>query len=60
MLAAADKEIWIVALKEIAPGEELTYDYGYVMEGESIEEALRKYPCTCGSPRCRGTILRLA
>ncbi len=60
ILAASDKEIWIVALRDIAADEELTYDYGYVMEGESIDEAIRKYPCTCGSSKCRGTILRLA
>ncbi|HEY2805944.1 MAG TPA: SET domain-containing protein-lysine N-methyltransferase [Gemmatimonadales bacterium] len=60
ILSAEDREIWIVALRKIEKGEELTYDYGYVMDGESIEEALRKYPCTCGAPKCRGTILRLA
>lgn len=59
VLSAEDREIWIVALRDIAAGEELTYDYGYTLDSESIEEALRNYPCTCGSPRCRGTILRL-
>ena len=59
VLAAEEGEIWVVALRDIAPGEELTYDYGYVLDQESVEEALRKYPCFCGSPRCRGTILHL-
>ncbi len=59
VLSVDDKEIWICALRDIAPGEELTYDYGYVIDEESVEEALRKYPCYCGSPKCRGTILHL-
>jgi len=53
------REIWIVALRTIEPGEELTYDYGYEVEAESAEEARRVYPCRCGAPRCRGTILKL-
>jgi hypothetical protein len=54
-----DHEIWIVALRDIAAGEELTYDYGYVVEMESEAEARRLYPCHCGTPSCRGTILKL-
>lgn len=55
----SEGEIHIVALREIVPGEELTYDYGYRLEGESMDEAVRKYPCQCGAKTCRGTILRL-
>lgn len=55
----AEKEIHIVALRDIPAGEELTYDYGYMLEDESMDEAVRKYPCRCGSAKCRGTILRL-
>jgi hypothetical protein len=54
-----DHEIWIVAARDIAPEEELTYDYGYVVEMESEADAKRLYPCRCGTPTCRGTILRL-
>jgi len=59
VLSVDDKEIWICAVREIAQGEELTYDYGYVIDEESVEEALRKYPCYCGTKKCRGTILHL-
>lgn len=59
ILSVDDNQIWICAIRDIAPGEELTYDYGYVIEDESVEEAMRKYPCYCGSPKCRGTILKL-
>jgi SET domain-containing protein len=55
----ADGEIHIVAMRDIAAGEELTYDYGYTLDDESVEEALRRYPCRCGAASCRGTILRL-
>lgn len=40
---------WWVALRPIAPGEELTYDYAF--DAEVAE------PCACGSARCRGVIV---
>lgn len=40
--------IWVVALRDIAPGEELTFNYGY-----SLEE-YRDHPCRCGAPDCVG------
>jgi SET domain-containing protein len=51
-------EIWIVALRDISAGEELSYDYGYESAGTDEATARRLYPCHCGSPRCRGTIIR--
>jgi SET domain-containing protein len=47
-----DEEIWIVARKAIAKGEELTYDYGYNMEH------FLDHPCKCGSKNCVGYIVR--
>ncbi len=50
--------IFIEALRDIAPGEELFYDYGYELGTDRLTPELKKqYPCTCGSPNCRGTIL---
>jgi uncharacterized protein len=43
--------IWIVALRDIKEGEELTYNYGYGME------EYEQYPCTCGAEHCCGYIL---
>jgi hypothetical protein len=49
--------IFIEALREIAPGEELYYDYAYEFDEPLTPALRRKYPCHCGSPNCRGTIL---
>jgi len=52
-----DMRIWIETIRDIEPGEELAYDYAYVLEERHSPAAKRRYPCTCGSVRCRGTIL---
>jgi SET domain-containing protein len=54
------KKIWIGAMRDIEAGEELSYDYGYHLEDETMDEAVRKYPCHCGAKNCRGTILKLS
>ncbi len=43
--------IWIVARRDIAAGEELTYDYGFPVA------EWRLHPCRCGAPRCAGFIV---
>jgi SET domain-containing protein len=50
--------IWIEALKPIAAGTELVYDYQYEDDPEYTEEDLRFYVCRCGAPNCRGTIVK--
>tara|TARA_B100001248_G_scaffold262737_1_gene262019 strand:- start:21171 stop:21755 length:585 start_codon:yes stop_codon:yes gene_type:complete len=44
--------IWIIATRDIEPGEELSYDYGYDMD-EFLD-----HPCLCGSDSCIGYIVR--
>lgn len=51
------RRIYIEAIRDIAPGEELTYDYAYERDGTEDEEWERLYVCKCGAPNCRGTIL---
>ena len=46
--------IWIIANRDIAPGEELSFDYGFPF-GE-----WRKHPCRCGAPGCVGYIVNKA
>jgi hypothetical protein len=45
----ADAELWIEAIRDIMPGEELTIDYAWPADREA--------KCLCGSPRCRGWIV---
>ncbi|HWG51923.1 MAG TPA: SET domain-containing protein-lysine N-methyltransferase [Gemmatimonadaceae bacterium] len=49
--------IWIETMRPIAVGEELAYDYAYVLDERHTPAAKRRYPCHCGAPGCRGTIL---
>ena len=56
-----DEQVYIYALRDIACGEELTFDYqlrpptGVVSRKSDAAD----YPCRCGSPQCRGTLLAL-
>jgi uncharacterized protein len=52
-----DGRIWIESIREIAPGEELAYDYAYILEERHTPAAKRRFPCSCGAATCRGTIL---
>ena len=49
--------IWIETIREVAPGEELAYDYAYVLDERHSPAAKRRFPCHCGTAACRGTIL---
>ena len=52
-----DGRIWIETIRDVAPGEELAYDYAYVLEERHTPTAKRRFPCHCGAATCRGTIL---
>jgi hypothetical protein len=43
--------VWITALRNIKPGEEITYDY-CLYDGDDSDEAI----CNCGAKNCRGTM----
>ncbi|KAA6464460.1 SET domain-containing protein [Acidobacteria bacterium AB60] len=45
-----DGRVWITAIRNIAPGEEITYDYCLYDGGD--EEQL----CNCGARNCRGSM----
>jgi hypothetical protein len=56
--ALIDKgHIYIYALRNIEPGEELVYDYAYERTEGMGPDSESLYVCRCGSPKCRGTIL---
>ena len=52
-----DKVI-IEARRAIKPGEELTYDYGIVLDERHTNALKRIWACRCGSPKCTGTMLK--
>lgn len=52
-----DGRIWIETLHDVEPGEELAYDYAYVLAERHTPAAKKRFPCTCGAITCRGTIL---
>ncbi len=45
-----DGHVWIKAIRNIAPAEEITYDYCLYDGGE--DEAI----CNCGAKKCRGSM----
>ncbi len=49
--------LWIETIQDIEPGEELVYDYAYILKERHTLAAKRRYPCYCGAITCRGTIL---
>jgi hypothetical protein len=49
--------VLIEAKRAIRKGEELTYNYGIVLEVPHTAKLKRIWRCLCGAPRCRGTML---
>ncbi len=43
-------ELWVHALRDVEPDEELTIDYGWDWQSA--------IPCKCGAPNCRGWICK--
>lgn len=52
-----DRRLFIEAIRDIVPGEELAYDYNFILPVRHTPAMKRRYPCDCGSPECRGTML---
>ena len=44
--------------RAIRKGEELTYDYGIILEERQTPQLKRIWACRCGAPRCTGTLLK--
>lgn len=49
--------VFLDALRDIAPGEELFFDYGLVIDARMTAKLKQEYACWCGAPTCRGTML---
>lgn len=50
--------MWIVAVRDIGPGEELGYDYAIELDEPHTPARKRRFPCACGAASCRGSILK--
>ncbi len=52
-----DGRIFIESIRDIPPGEELAYDYNYILPERHTPRMKKRFPCHCGAAACRGTIL---
>ena len=55
---ARKDKVLIETKRAIRAGEELTYDYGIVLDVPHTAKMKRIWACRCGSKRCTGTILK--
>ena len=51
-------KVVIEALRDIAPGEELTYNYGIRLAERHTTRLKKIWACHCGAPACTGTLLQ--
>lgn len=52
-----DERVFIYALRDLRPGEELFYDYALEMDEPVTEQLKKECECYCGAANCRGTML---
>ena len=52
-----DRRVFIEAIRDILPGEELGYDYQLTWESTDDPDELALFACRCGARVCRGTML---
>ena len=52
-----NSRVFIDAIRNIKPGEELGYDYQLTWESTDDPVELALYACRCGAKKCRGTML---
>ncbi len=51
------RHIYIEALRDIEPAEELVYDYNLTRDDDEADDLEQRYVCHCGTKSCRGTML---
>ncbi|KRG68007.1 SET domain-containing protein [Pseudoxanthomonas dokdonensis] len=50
--------VFIEAIRNIKPGEELTYNYGITLEEKHTAKLKKIWACRCGAKNCTGTMLQ--
>ena len=50
-------QVFIKATHDLAPGDELFYDYGLSLDERYTPALKKQFECRCGAPECRGTML---
>lgn len=50
-------DVHVLALRDIAAGEELFYDYGLIIDERMTPAVKKRFACWCGAATCRGTML---
>lgn len=50
--------VFIESTRDIRKGEELTYNYGIVLDVPHTRAMKRIWACRCGAPQCTGTMLQ--
>jgi len=53
-----DRRIYIDSIRDIQPGEEITFDYQMITQDRLTPAVKRRFPCRCGAAGCRGTLLK--
>lgn len=51
-------KVFIEAMRDIKPGEELTYNYGIVLDEPHTKAVKKLWACKCGAKKCTGTMLQ--
>jgi SET domain-containing protein len=52
-----DSRVYICSLRDIAPGEELNYNYGLIYDARHTAKVKKQFACYCGAPSCTGVML---
>ncbi|MRR15956.1 MAG: SET domain-containing protein [Deltaproteobacteria bacterium] len=53
------RRVFLDALRDIGPGEELFYDYSLIIDGRKTKKIKNEHACLCGAPTCRRTMLNI-
>ncbi len=51
------RRVYIESIRDVEPGDELTYDYQIQREDDDPENIDEVFACRCGFAKCRGTML---